>query len=52
MNKKKIVCLAMAACVAGSVAAAGCSGGGNGTRVTFWANCNYVELSFFQQITK
>ena len=52
MNKKKIVCLAMAACVAGSVAAAGCGGGGNGTRVTFWANCNDVELAVFQQITK
>lgn len=53
MGKKKFICLALAACVAGSVAATGCGGGGgDGTKVTFWANCNDVELKVFSQITK
>ena len=53
MKKLKVLALAMTACIAGSVAMAGCSGGsGAGTKVTFWANCNDVELGVFKEITK
>ncbi len=53
MKKLKVLALAMTACVAGSVAMAGCAGGsGAGTKVTFWANCNDVELGVFKEITK
>lgn len=52
-KRLKAACVALSAVSLLCPTLAACDGGsGSGTKVTFWANCNDVELSVFAEITR
>ena len=52
MKTRKLVCLLITLLLVCSLVFVACDDKGKGTVVTFWANCNDVELRVFREIVK